>query len=173
MTQIEGKMGAVAMSLLLPPHLLIRFLSPHPPSSSPSSVRAADSDATDKLDASFQSCWGLLVTTVSASALLWRCKHTKWSKLNHQHNSVTQTLLFSPSSLTSALSLHVDVMLLVAPSAWVSGWWYSVCPSLVSSHSGLEASRLSPIPKRARPTYLAVDKENQIIGYVVPIFRGR
>uniref|UniRef100_A0A8C4I052 Myomesin-1 n=1 Tax=Dicentrarchus labrax TaxID=13489 RepID=A0A8C4I052_DICLA len=25
---------------------------------------------------------------------------------------------------------------------------------------------------RAKPTYLAVDKENQIIGYVVPIFRG-
>ncbi|XP_063768664.1 M-protein, striated muscle isoform X3 [Eleginops maclovinus] len=42
----------------------------------------------------------------------------------------------------------------------------------VSSHYGLEASRLSPIPKRAKPTYLAVDKENQIIGYVVPIFRG-
>ncbi|XP_070708767.1 myomesin-1 isoform X3 [Pempheris klunzingeri] len=42
----------------------------------------------------------------------------------------------------------------------------------VSSHSGLEARRLSPEPKRAKPTYLAVDKENQIIGYVVPIFRG-
>ncbi|XP_032360212.1 M-protein, striated muscle isoform X3 [Etheostoma spectabile] len=42
----------------------------------------------------------------------------------------------------------------------------------VSSHSGLEASRLSPVLKRAKPTYLAVDKENQIIGYVVPIFRG-
>ncbi|XP_044033101.1 myomesin-1 isoform X3 [Siniperca chuatsi] len=42
----------------------------------------------------------------------------------------------------------------------------------VSSHSGLEASRLSPVPKRAKPTYLAVDRENQIIGYVVPIFRG-
>uniref|UniRef100_A0A8C8G1H2 Myomesin-1 n=1 Tax=Oncorhynchus tshawytscha TaxID=74940 RepID=A0A8C8G1H2_ONCTS len=34
------------------------------------------------------------------------------------------------------------------------------------------SSRLSPIPKRAKPTYLAMDKENQIIGYVVPIFRG-
>uniref|UniRef100_A0A8C7KLS7 Myomesin-1 n=1 Tax=Oncorhynchus kisutch TaxID=8019 RepID=A0A8C7KLS7_ONCKI len=33
-------------------------------------------------------------------------------------------------------------------------------------------SRLSPMPKRAKPTYLAMDKENQIIGYVVPIFRG-
>ncbi|XP_013767782.1 M-protein, striated muscle isoform X3 [Pundamilia nyererei] len=42
----------------------------------------------------------------------------------------------------------------------------------VSSHSGLEESRLSPSPKRAKPTYLAVDKDNQIIGYVVPIFRG-
>ncbi|KAM9713146.1 myomesin-1 isoform 1-T1 [Menidia menidia] len=42
----------------------------------------------------------------------------------------------------------------------------------VSSHSGLEESRLSPITKRAKPSYLAVDKENQIIGYVVPIFRG-
>ncbi|XP_073763676.1 myomesin-1 isoform X6 [Danio rerio] len=31
---------------------------------------------------------------------------------------------------------------------------------------------LSPLPKRAKPTYLAMDKENQIIGYVVPIFRG-
>ncbi|XP_062235442.1 M-protein, striated muscle isoform X1 [Platichthys flesus] len=38
--------------------------------------------------------------------------------------------------------------------------------------SGLEESRLSPIPKRTKPTYLAVDRENQIIGYVVPIFRG-
>uniref|UniRef100_A0A671UST8 Myomesin 1 n=1 Tax=Sparus aurata TaxID=8175 RepID=A0A671UST8_SPAAU len=28
-----------------------------------------------------------------------------------------------------------------------------------------------PVPKRAKPTYLAVDKDNQIIGYVVPIFR--
>ncbi|XP_042366506.1 M-protein, striated muscle isoform X2 [Plectropomus leopardus] len=43
---------------------------------------------------------------------------------------------------------------------------------IVSSHSGLDVSRLSPAPKRAKPTYLAVDKENQIIGYVVPIFRG-
>uniref|UniRef100_A0A8C7GAG5 Myomesin-1 n=1 Tax=Oncorhynchus kisutch TaxID=8019 RepID=A0A8C7GAG5_ONCKI len=43
---------------------------------------------------------------------------------------------------------------------------------LSASYSGLEESRLSPIPKRAKPTYLAMDKENQIIGYVVPIFRG-
>ncbi|CAG10217.1 unnamed protein product [Tetraodon nigroviridis] len=42
----------------------------------------------------------------------------------------------------------------------------------LSSHSGLEVDRLSPASKRAKPTYLAVDKENQIIGYVVPLFRG-
>uniref|UniRef100_A0A8D3DHL4 Myomesin-1 n=1 Tax=Scophthalmus maximus TaxID=52904 RepID=A0A8D3DHL4_SCOMX len=42
-----------------------------------------------------------------------------------------------------------------------------------SSTSATSWSRgLSPLPKRAKPTYLAVDKENQIIGYVVPIFRG-
>ncbi|XP_029003063.1 M-protein, striated muscle isoform X3 [Betta splendens] len=42
----------------------------------------------------------------------------------------------------------------------------------LSSLSGLDECRVSPTPKRAKPTYLAVDKENQIIGYVVPIFRG-
>ncbi|TNM96543.1 hypothetical protein fugu_016204 [Takifugu bimaculatus] len=44
--------------------------------------------------------------------------------------------------------------------------------SRLSSHSGLEVGRLSPASKRVKPTYLAVDKENQIIGYVVPLFRG-
>ncbi|XP_076014028.1 myomesin-1 [Genypterus blacodes] len=42
----------------------------------------------------------------------------------------------------------------------------------VCSHAGLDAHSLSPVPKRTKPTYLAVDKEHQIIGYVVPIFRG-
>uniref|UniRef100_A0A8C8GI33 Myomesin-1 n=1 Tax=Oncorhynchus tshawytscha TaxID=74940 RepID=A0A8C8GI33_ONCTS len=41
-----------------------------------------------------------------------------------------------------------------------------------SRASASAESRLSPMPKRAKPTYLAMDKENQIIGYVVPIFRG-
>uniref|UniRef100_A0A672GRJ6 Myomesin 1b n=1 Tax=Salarias fasciatus TaxID=181472 RepID=A0A672GRJ6_SALFA len=45
------------------------------------------------------------------------------------------------------------------------------CLCSSSSHSLLDESRLSPIPKRAKPTYLAVDKENHIIGYVVPVFR--
>lgn len=48
----------------------------------------------------------------------------------------------------------------------------SASSGLSSSYSDLEESRLSPMPKRAKPTYLAMDKENQIIGYVVPIFRG-
>ncbi|XP_019711488.1 M-protein, striated muscle isoform X8 [Hippocampus comes] len=30
---------------------------------------------------------------------------------------------------------------------------------------------LDPLPKRTKPSYLAVDRENQIIGYVVPMFR--
>ncbi|KAM8881049.1 myomesin-1 isoform 3-T3 [Synchiropus picturatus] len=42
----------------------------------------------------------------------------------------------------------------------------------VSSSSALDLNRLSPLSKRAKPTYLAVDTENQIIGYVVPIFRS-
>ncbi|AWP17079.1 Myomesin-1 [Scophthalmus maximus] len=49
---------------------------------------------------------------------------------------------------------------------------YQSSSRYMSPYSGLEESRLSPLPKRAKPTYLAVDKENQIIGYVVPIFRG-
>ena len=55
---------------------------------------------------------------------------------------------------------------------WLSGWWSFICPS-PSSHSGLEVGRLSPASKRVKPTYLAVDKENQIIGYVVPLLGGR
>ncbi|XP_028821981.1 M-protein, striated muscle isoform X2 [Denticeps clupeoides] len=56
---------------------------------------------------------------------------------------------------------------------------YSARSSSASSSRGLHASftpledsASSPLPKRAKPTYLAMDKENQIIGYVVPIFRG-
>ncbi|XP_064188960.1 M-protein, striated muscle isoform X2 [Anguilla rostrata] len=38
--------------------------------------------------------------------------------------------------------------------------------------SEIEETNLSPLAKRAKPTYLAFDKENQIIGYVVPLFKG-
>uniref|UniRef100_A0A672NKE1 Myomesin 1 n=1 Tax=Sinocyclocheilus grahami TaxID=75366 RepID=A0A672NKE1_SINGR len=41
-----------------------------------------------------------------------------------------------------------------------------------ATYMALDEGGLSPLPKRAKPTYLAMDKENQIIGYVVPIFRG-
>ncbi|KAG1928062.1 M-protein, striated muscle isoform X1 [Pimephales promelas] len=41
-----------------------------------------------------------------------------------------------------------------------------------ATYMSLEEGGISPLPKRAKPTYLAMDKENQIIGYVVPIFRG-
>lgn len=50
----------------------------------------------------------------------------------------------------------------------------SVCLSLTAtSYSGLEQSGLSSLTKRANHTYLAVDREHHIIGYVVPVFRGR
>ncbi|KAL7876220.1 hypothetical protein AOLI_G00111830 [Acnodon oligacanthus] len=41
-----------------------------------------------------------------------------------------------------------------------------------ATFTSLDEVGLSPLTKRAKPTYLAMDKENQIIGYVVPIFRG-
>ncbi|XP_049605517.1 myomesin-1 isoform X2 [Syngnathus scovelli] len=55
-----------------------------------------------------------------------------------------------------------------------SGSGYSVGTSAGSRTRGLDRSsqsRLDPLPKRTNPSYLAVDRENQIIGYVVPVFR--
>lgn len=42
-----------------------------------------------------------------------------------------------------------------------------------ATFTSLDETGVSPQAKRSKQTYLAVDKENQIIGYVVPIFRGR
>uniref|UniRef100_A0A3B4YWB3 Myomesin-1-like n=1 Tax=Stegastes partitus TaxID=144197 RepID=A0A3B4YWB3_9TELE len=36
---------------------------------------------------------------------------------------------------------------------------------------GQEVVKLSPLPKRAKRTYLAMDTDKEIIGYVVPVFR--
>ncbi|XP_075903482.1 myomesin-1 isoform X3 [Nelusetta ayraudi] len=74
------------------------------------------------------------------------------SKLSHYQSSSRYTAGSSAASSTSASSRSRGLR--------------------ETSSSWLEASRLSLSPKRAKPTYLAVDKENQIIGYVVPIFRG-
>ncbi|XP_061778091.1 M-protein, striated muscle isoform X4 [Nerophis ophidion] len=41
-----------------------------------------------------------------------------------------------------------------------------------SSQPGLDKTQVSPLLKRDRPAYLAVDKENYIIGYVIPVFRS-
>lgn len=71
------------------------------------------------------------------------------------------------SSSTPPNYIHLSWMLLHCCTDTI------LCLRLSSSYSDLEESRLSPMPKRAKPTYLAMDKENQIIGYVVPIFRGR
>lgn len=51
--------------------------------------------------------------------------------------------------------------------------------SFVSPHSSVmtekekEVVKLSPISKRARRTYLAMDTDKEVIGYVVPVFRAK
>ncbi|KAA0723880.1 Myomesin-1 190 kDa connectin-associated protein 190 kDa titin-associated protein [Triplophysa tibetana] len=46
------------------------------------------------------------------------------------------------------------------------------CSIRAATYTALDEGGIRPLPTRANPTYLAMDKENQIIGYVVPIFRG-
>uniref|UniRef100_A0A3B3URG1 Myomesin 1a (skelemin) n=1 Tax=Poecilia latipinna TaxID=48699 RepID=A0A3B3URG1_9TELE len=36
---------------------------------------------------------------------------------------------------------------------------------------GQQVVKLSPLPKRAKRTYLAMDKDKEVIGYVIPVFR--
>ena len=33
--------------------------------------------------------------------------------------------------------------------------------------------KLSPLPKRAKRTYLAMDTDKEVIGYVIPVFRAK
>ncbi|XP_034558271.1 myomesin 1a (skelemin) [Notolabrus celidotus] len=42
----------------------------------------------------------------------------------------------------------------------------------VKTEKGLEVVKLSPLPKRAKRTYLAMDKDKEVIGYVIPVFRA-
>ncbi|KAG7523786.1 myomesin-1-like isoform X1 [Solea senegalensis] len=37
---------------------------------------------------------------------------------------------------------------------------------------GQQVVKLSPLPKRAKRTYLAMDKDKEVIGYVIPVFRA-
>lgn len=43
----------------------------------------------------------------------------------------------------------------------------------VRTEKGQEVVKLSPLPKRAKRTYLAMDKDKEVIGYVIPVFRAR
>uniref|UniRef100_A0A8D3B276 Myomesin 1a (skelemin) n=1 Tax=Scophthalmus maximus TaxID=52904 RepID=A0A8D3B276_SCOMX len=43
--------------------------------------------------------------------------------------------------------------------------------SSVKTEKGQEVVKLSPLPKRAKRTYLAMDLDKEVIGYVVPVFR--
>lgn len=45
--------------------------------------------------------------------------------------------------------------------------------SSVRTEKGQEAINLSPLPKRAKRTYLVMDTDHEIIGYVVPVFRAK
>lgn len=43
----------------------------------------------------------------------------------------------------------------------------------VKAEKGEEVLKLSPLPKRAKRTYLAIDKDKEVIGYVIPVFRAK
>nr|XP_046264897.1 myomesin 1a (skelemin) isoform X3 [Scatophagus argus] len=70
------------------------------------------------------------------------------------------------------------------PTAWNIPWrlwFYSlICiytgqddlKTSVKTEKGQEVLKLSPLPKRAKRTYLAMDKDKEVIGYVIPVFRA-
>ncbi|KAM4605242.1 LOW QUALITY PROTEIN: myomesin 1a (skelemin) [Polymixia lowei] len=50
---------------------------------------------------------------------------------------------------------------------------YSFClKSTLLTQLGHQAVKLRPLPKQAKRTYLAMDTESEVIGYVVPVFRA-
>ncbi|KAF7661893.1 hypothetical protein LDENG_00250690 [Lucifuga dentata] len=44
--------------------------------------------------------------------------------------------------------------------------------SSVKTEKGQKEVKLSPLPKRAKRTYLAMDTDKEVIGYVIPVFRA-
>lgn len=44
--------------------------------------------------------------------------------------------------------------------------------TFVKTETGQEVIKLSPLPKRAKRTYLAMDKDKEVLGYVIPVFRA-
>ncbi|TMS09360.1 Myomesin-1 [Larimichthys crocea] len=44
--------------------------------------------------------------------------------------------------------------------------------TVVKTKKGQEVFKLSPLPKRAKRTYLAMDTDKEVIGYVIPVFRA-
>lgn len=45
--------------------------------------------------------------------------------------------------------------------------------TFVKTKAGQEVIKLSPLPKRAKRTYLAMDKDKEVLGYVIPVFRAK
>lgn len=44
--------------------------------------------------------------------------------------------------------------------------------TFVKTETGQEVIKLSPLPKRAKRTYLAMDRDKEVLGYVIPVFRA-
>uniref|UniRef100_A0A3Q2ZGR0 Myomesin 1a (skelemin) n=1 Tax=Kryptolebias marmoratus TaxID=37003 RepID=A0A3Q2ZGR0_KRYMA len=57
-----------------------------------------------------------------------------------------------------------------SPSLYLS--LFSGVKTSVKTEKGQEVVKLSPLPKRAKRTYLAMDKDKEVIGYVIPVFRA-
>lgn len=45
--------------------------------------------------------------------------------------------------------------------------------TLVETEQGEEVVKLSPLPKKGKHTYLEMDGDKEVIGYVVPLFRAK
>lgn len=65
-------------------------------------------------------------------------------------------------------------------NSWVCDLWRVTLvflpPSVkvtVQTKKGQKEVELSPLPKRAKRPYLAMDTDHEIIGYVVPVFRAK
>lgn len=65
--------------------------------------------------------------------------------------------------LSSPANAHVSSIILLPLSK----------KTFVKTKKGQEAVKLSPLPKRAKRTYLAMDTDKEVIGYVIPVFRAK
>ncbi|XP_034065511.1 myomesin 1a (skelemin) isoform X2 [Gymnodraco acuticeps] len=74
---------------------------------------------------------------------------------------------------------HFESSFHLSTKSSVSQQSYSACKTssrrlqtTVKTEKGQEVVKLSPLPKRAKRTYLAMDTDKEVIGYVIPVFRA-